>query len=188
MKGLLAALASCWLLAAAPDTFALLGRRIAAPEMQAVTDRTLAAYLGPAVHVTETHAGDCNASVRISSAFLQVRTALLALRRVSDCGAPKPILALRLTVDQAGASAVAAPMRAALGKPCFDGPGAGGAPSVFWASPERIAGIVQDTPPSTAFSVFWVNQDTSHRADAQPEQMVRHLLEADLPAGCVPPG
>ncbi len=153
--------------------------------MQAVNDRTIAAYFEPGLVVAEVHGGDCGATIRITSDTIRLRSALLALRRVADCGAPKPILALRLTVDQPGAPEMTAAMRKTLEKPCFDGVGSQGAPSVIWASPARIVGVIQDPPPGKAFSVFWVNQMVSGSSDAQSEQMVRRLLEADLPAACL---
>ena len=171
--------------AARADSFSTLGERLAAPQMQDVTDGTLAAYFGPTLHVSETHAGDCGATVRITSDVIRLRSALLALRRVADCSVPKPVLALRLTVDQLGAPAMIASMRGGLGKPCFEGPGAQRARSVVWVSSARIVGVVQDSPPSVAFSVFWVNHVTSGSSDPQSEQMVRRLLEADLPHACV---
>ena len=169
------------------DTISTLGERLAAPQMQDVTDATLATYLGPTLRVTEAHAKDCGATIRITSDAIRLRTALLALRRVADCSAPKPILALRLTVDQPAAPAMIASMRKALSAPCFDGLGARGAHSVIWANPARIVGIVQDPPPGTAFSVFWLNQTVSDSSDAQSEQVVRRLLEADLPSACTEP-
>ena len=171
--------------AAHADTFTALGERLAAPLMEAVTDQTLAAYLGPALHVTESHASDCGATIRISSDAIRLRSALLALRRVADCSAPKPILAIRLTVDQPSAPAVIASMRKSLAEPCFDGVGAQGAQSVIWSYPTRITGVIQDPSPGTGFSVFWVNQIVSGSSDAQSEQMVRRLLEADLPSACM---
>lgn len=178
------AIASHAAIAAAPDPAALLGSKLAAPELRAVTDRTLARYFGGLFTVSETHADDCGATMRIESGQLPLSGALLALRRVSDCAGPKPILALRFTVTQAGASAVEAAMRPALGKPCEDGPGAMGAPSLIWADAHRVLGVVEDKPPSTAFSVFYVNQEQTGSSDPGAEQGLRRMLEADLPAGC----
>ncbi len=171
--------------AAQASPMSALGELLASPEMTAVTDRTLAGYVGPALSVAETHAGDCGATMRITSGTIHVRTALLALRRVADCSGPKPILALRLTVDQPGASDVIEAMRKALPKPCFEGAGAQGAPSVVWSDPARLVGVVQDKPPGSAFSVFWVNQSASGSSDAASERMLRRLMEADLPPQCL---
>ena len=147
-----------------------LGVKLASSEIATVTDRTLGSYFGDLVSVSETHAGDCGATMRVSSGALKLSGAILALRRVSDCAGPKPVLALRFTVDETGADAVRAAMRRSLGTPTLDGPGAMGAPTLLWCDPQRVVGVVQDVPPGRAFSVFFVNQDRGGSSDPDAEQ------------------
>ena len=161
-----------------------LGTKMASNQLQDVTDRTIADYFGGLIRFSESHRDDCGATMAVASGSLPVSRAILALRRVTDCAGPKPILALRLTVTQAGAEAVGAAMRPNLGKPCLDGPGAMKAPSLVWSDSHRLLGIVQDTPQSMAFSVFFVSHDVAGSSDADAEQALRRMLEADFPPSC----
>ena len=160
-----------------------LGAKLAAPAMQTVTDRTLGDYLQGLVTITEFQPDNCGASLRITSGSIPVRTNIIALRPVADCSRPKPILVLRLTIDENGSDAVLAAMRPVLGKPCFEEAGAMGT-SVFWSDEHRLIGVVADPAPSRAFSAFFLNRENTGSSDPKAEQAVRNDLEADMPASC----
>ena len=161
-----------------------LGAKMASSQLEKITDRTLAEYFDGLVNMSETNQGTCGATIRTTSGTLPVAGAIVALRRVADCASPKPVLAIRLTITEAGADAVRGAMRPGLGAPCLDGPGAMAAPSLVWSDQHRMLGVVQDPPPGKAFSVFFVNQDTTGSSDPEAEQALRRMLESELPKSC----